>query len=313
LAQESDTLELPILGILNATIELATPLLLAALGEIFVERSGILNLGIEGMMLVGAFAGFFGAFSTGNVAVGILTGVLAGALMGILMSLLSVKLGADQVVSGLAIWVFSIGLSTFLSREILGSAPGTVTIKGLSEAPIPLLSEVPIVGQILFRHNVMTYITLILTPILGIILFKTSFGLKIRAVGENPKAAAAMGIDVFLTRYICVIFGGVMAGIAGSYLTLARYHIWMEEVTAGIGWLALVVVIFGKRNPYRALVGAWLFGLIYALQYHFQISVPLIPYQFMLMLPYLAVIVLLLGLVGKEEAPAALGIPYERG
>jgi len=216
------------------------------------------------------------------------------------------------VVTGLGIWILGLGLSSFLARRVFGPAPGSLIIGGINPASVPLLSDIPVLGQIFFKQNILVYVALILVPMCWIILFRTTFGLKIRAVGENPKAADTMGINIFKVRYLCVILGAALAGLAGSYLTVARFHIWIDEIVAGRGWLALVVVWFGKRNPPRALVGAWLFGLIYALQYYFQATAAWIPYQFLLMLPYVLTILFLVGIVGREETPGAFTVPYER-
>jgi len=299
-------------SLLASTVEFSTPILLAALGEVITERSGVMNLGIEGIMLIGAFCGFWGALTTGNPWFGILIALIAGALVGVLKAFFSITLKANQVIAGLAIWILGIGLSTYLSRTVLGITPGTVMIPGLEKAPIPLFSNIPFIGKIFFDHNVLVYLTLLLVPILHFILFKTTIGLKIRAVGENPRVADTLGVNVFLIRYLCTIIGAALMGVAGSYLTLGRLFTWVEEVTAGRGWLALAIVFFSKRYPFKALLGAWLFGAAYALQYHLQAMNIGIPYQFLLMLPYIVTIVTLLGIIGREEAPAALGIPYSR-
>ena len=299
-------------SLLASTVEFSTPILLAALGEVLTERSGVMNLGIEGIMLIGAFCGFWGALTTGNPWFGILLALIAGALVGVLKAFFSITLKANQVIAGLAIWILGIGLSTYLSRTVLGIIPGTIMIPGLEKAPIPLLSNIPFIGEIFFNHNVLVYLTLLLVPVLHFILFKTTIGLKIRAVGENPRVADTLGVNVFLIRYLCTIIGAALMGVAGSYLTLGRLFTWVEEVTAGRGWLALAIVFFSKRYPFKALLGAWLFGAAYALQYHLQAMNIGIPYQFLLMLPYIVTIVTLLGIIGREEAPAALGIPYSR-
>ncbi|MEM2897477.1 MAG: ABC transporter permease [Candidatus Bathyarchaeia archaeon] len=304
-----------IVALLKATVEFSTPILLAALGEIFAERSGVMNLGIEGIMLLGAFFGFWATYSTGAPELGILAAIIIGSLMGLAMAILSVSVRANQVVSGLAIWILCIGLSTYLSRKVLGIVPGGVSIKGLLPISIPILRDIPFIGSIFFEHNLLVYLTLILVPVCGIVLFNTTIGLKIRAIGEKPRVADTLGVNVFVIRYLCVIFGGALAGLAGSYLTVGRLFTWIEEITAGRGWLAIVVVLFGRRDPYKALMGAWVFGAIYAFQYHLQTMATGIPYQFLLMLPYLTTIFTILGVItilGKEEAPEALGVPYSR-
>jgi simple sugar transport system permease protein len=302
----------PIVNILSATVELSTPILLVAMGEILTERSGVLNLGVEGIMLLGAIVSFWATYLGNSAAIGLLAGIAVGLLVGLLVAYWSVSLGADQVVTGLGIWILGSGLSSYLARIAFGTAPGRVVIEGIKQLNIPILSNIPILGEIFFQQNILVYLGLILVPIFWVVLFRTTIGLKIRAVGENPRAADTVGIKVFKIRYLCVLLGAALAGLAGSYLTVVRFHIWIDEIVAGRGWLALVVVWFGKRNPLRALGGAWLFGLIYALQYHFQATTPWIPYQFLLMLPYILTILFLVVMVGKEETPGAFTIPYKR-
>jgi len=304
-----------VVALLAATIELSTPILLAAIGEIIAERAGVVNLGIEGIMLLGAFCGFWAVYVTEQSGSGLLAALFVGALMGLLMSYLSINLRADQLVSGLAIWILGIGLSTYLSRKVLGIVPGGVMVKGFQPIYIPVLSDVPFLGPVLFRQNVLVYLTLALVPLTWFVLFHTTVGLKIRSVGEAPRVADTLGINVFRIRYVCTILGATLAGLAGSYLTLARMFTWIEEVTAGRGWLAIVVVLFGRRDPLKALIGAWAFGVVYALQYYIQAMGLGIPYQVLLMLPYLVTamsLIIITIVLRKEEAPAALGVPYAR-
>jgi len=305
----------PVLALLAATIELSTPILLAALGEIVAERAGVMNLGIEGIMLVGAFFGFWAVYATGVPAWGLFAALLLGGLLGLLMSFLSISLRADQVVSGLSLWILGIGLSTYLSRKVLGIVPGGVMINGLKPIHVPVFGEIPLLGPVFFRQNILVYFTLALVPLTWFILFRTKIGLKVRSIGEAPRVADTLGINVLRFRYICVIIGSALAGLAGSYLTVGRLYTWVEEVTAGRGWLAIVVVLFGRRDPAKALLGAWLFGGVYAFQYYVQAMGVGIPYQLLLMLPYLVTagsLVAVTIILRREEAPAALGVPYTR-
>ena len=299
-------------ALLASTVEFATPILLASLGEIIIERAGILNIGIEGMMLMGAFAGFWACYVTGSPYLGMLTAIAVGMLFGLLVGFLAVHLRADQMITGLAVWILSIGLSTYLARKALGIISGGVRIQGLSKVPIPLLSEIPLLGPVFFNQNIMVYLGLALVPFVQTLLFKTTVGLKIRSVGENPRMADTLGVNVYLVRYLCLLVGGGLIGLGGSYLVLGRMYTWIENVTAGRGWLALAIVLFSDRRPYKALAGAWLFGVTYALQYYIQAMGLGIPYQLLLMLPYAMTIVVLVGVIGRGEPPAALGKPYRR-
>ncbi len=300
--------EVFLIGFLASTIRLASPILLAALGEIFGQRSGILNLGIEGIMLMGALGGIVGAAFTNNIWLGIILGTVSGVAMGLLMAFLSVTFRVNQVLSGLSIYYLGLGLSTFLYRPF---APLRVT--PLEPVSIPLLSQIPVIGPALFQQDALAYLTLILVPVFGIVLFRTTFGLKVKAVGENPKAADTLGINVYRTRYLCVILGGALAGLAGAYLPLALTGIFFEGMTVGRGFIAVAIVYFGKWSPYRTLVGGLVFGGAFALQIKFQALGVAIPYQFLLMLPYILTVVVLVIVSRKARGPASLGIPYERG
>jgi len=298
-------------GALAGGVGLGTPLLLAALGEIFAERSGILNLGIEGTMLVGAFVGFWAAFTSGNIWLGVVAGIIIGILMGLLMGILSISLRANQIVSGMAVTLFGIGLSIFLNKAVFGmSVP---SVEGFDSIDIPLLSEVPVLGPMFFKQNILVYLTLILVPLSSIVLFQTTLGLKIRAVGENPEAADSAGIDVFRIRYLCIIFGGVMAGLAGAYLSLGYLSMFSEGMSAGRGWIAVVIVIFCRWTPRYALGGAILFGFVDALQIRFQLLWRDVPTQLFFMMPYVVALTVLVLAYRRQRPPAALCVPYERG
>lgn len=290
---------------------MSTPILLAAIGEIYAERSGILNLGCEGMMLMGAFGGYAFSLYTGNHLAGIVFGGIVGGIFGLLMAFLCVTLRTDQVVNGVAISILSIGLSAFLFRTCLGEAAG-VTVGKLDIIPVPLFSQIPVIGPILFIHHIMVYVTFVLAILLGIILFRTTWGLNVRAVGENPRAADSLGINVSLTRYACVIFAGMMAGIGGATLVLGELGRFSYGVTTGRGWIAVVLVIFSTWNPYKLLGATLLFSGADALQLRLQGIGVGIPPQFLLMLPYIIAIIMLIAIARRAITPAALGKPYVR-
>lgn len=296
---------------LMATLRVATPLLLATGGQIFTQRSGVLNLGIEGMMLLGAFSGFYFAFLSDNLLVGVLGSLIAGGLLGLVMAVMTVKLGKNQSVSGIGIWLLGWGLSSYLLRVIFGTTGGTLSHR-FQVIEIPLLSQVPILGAF-FKQNILTYLAIIFVVILGVVMFRTNFGLKVRSVGENPKAADAMGINVNRIRIICVIFGGALAGLAGAYLPLAEIGTFSEQMTGGRGWVVVALVVFSRYNPYSALSRALIFGLAIALSLQIQALGVVIPYQFLLMLPYLLTLIVLAITYKRTKPPASIGRPYKRG
>ena len=302
-----------IIGILAASIRLATPILLAALGEIFVERAGILNLGVEGIMLMGALSGFLGAYWTGNLWVGVLSGMVTGSLFGLLMGFMSITVKANQVVAGIGITILGGGLSTLLFRLAFGLRTIPPTLDIFPSLPIPWLSQIPLIGPILFEHNILVYLALILVPVASAVLYRTHFGLKVRAVGESPDAADTRGISVSRIRYLALIIGGAMAGLAGSYLVLGSLGLFWTQMTAGRGFIAIAVVVFSKWDPARALLGAWVFGLASALQISLQtLRVP-VASQILLMLPYVITIIVLISVSRRAEFPSAYAVPYYRG
>lgn len=299
-----------VVELLSATIRLATPILFAALGEIIGERSGVMNLGVEGIMLMGAITSFTTAYFSGDVWLGLLVGMVAGALMGSLMAFMSVTLCTDQSIGGIAIWILGMGLSSYLYRTIFGILPVGPSIEGFKPISLPVLSEIPIVGPSVFRQNVLVYLMVPLVVLTSAVLFRTTLGLKIRAVGERPRVADSLGINVTYVRYICVIFGSMMAGLAGASVTLGDIHTFRDNITAGRGWIAIALVIFGAWKPYNALAGALLFGGADAVQMRIQALGFNIPYQFLLMLPYSLAIIALLRVYKRTTAPESLGIPY---
>jgi general nucleoside transport system permease protein len=301
------------IGLFAAAVRLAMPVLLAALGEIVAERAGVLNLSTEGNMLVGAFLGFWAAQATGNLWVGVAVAGAAGALGGLAMAVLSTSLRSDQIVSGLALLIFGNGLSIFLYRVVYGTASLVPRVERFAVLPLGGLAELPIVGPILFQQNALTYLALLLVPITGIFLYKTPLGLRLRAVGENPRSVDTLGLSVVGLRYFAVIFGGLLAGVAGAYLTLGELGAYVENVTGGRGFIAIALVVFARWSPYRALGGALLFGLVDALQVRLQIVNAGIPPEFFVALPYIFTIATLLIVGRRGQGPAALTVAYQRG
>lgn len=314
-----------LVALFTAGIRLAVPVLLAVLGETITERSGVLNLGLEGVMIIGGVAGFLVAYAleSGPLAggagatsawLGLIAGVLAGMAMGLLMAALSVTLQVDQVIAGVTLVVFGHGLATYLYRQQFSSLTARVT--GLETWPVPGLSRIPVVGDILFNHDPTVYLTAFLVVLTWFFLFRTTWGLKIRSVGENPAAAETSGVNVFLVRYAATLVGTGLAGLGGAVLTVVQLNLFREGITAGRGWIAVALVIFARWRPDLALVGALLFGLADALQYRIQAlsqverGAGAIPYEFLLMLPYVLTLLALLYRRKRSDAPAALGRPY---
>jgi len=305
--------EAVIIGVIVSGMRLMTPVLFAALGEKIAERSGILNLGLEGMMLLGAFAGFMGTYITGNYVVGIVMAIAAAAALAVLKGFLSITIRTNQLAAGLAIWLLGTGLAALLYRLTFGIQTVAPSVELMPKIDIPGLSTAPGVGPILFNHDPLVYIALLLVPVTYYFIFKTNLGLKIRTVGENPKQADALGVDVNKIRYLAVIIGGAMAGIGGAYFSLVQTGYFLENVTGGAGWIALALVIFGRWKSYWICAGAFIFGMVDSFQLGLQATGTSLPFQFLLMLPYLIPIAILAAMYKKAGAPAALAIPYKRG
>ncbi len=292
-----------ILAALRAAIPAGTPLLYGTLGEIYAERSGVLNLGVEGMMIMGAVAGFATAQTTSNVWLGIAAAATAGALMALIHAFASVSLRVNQVVSGLSLTMLGLGVSGMMGKRFVGQ-PLTVRLQPIH---IPILSDLPVIGMLLFRFDMMVYISLMLVPALWFVLYKTRAGLTLRSVGENPAAADAQGISVPAVRYAAVMFGGVMAGIGGAYLSMAYAPAWVEGMTAGAGWIVIALTIFAIWDPRRALLGAYLFGGVRVLQFRLQKPLGISP-NLLNMLPFLLTI-LVLWLSSSQAAKHRIGAP----
>ena len=301
-----------ITGLIGATLRMSTPIILATLGEIITERSGVLNLGIEGTMLFGAAIGFLTTLSTGSLWLGVLTAALAGMLLALLMSVLAVYLGLSQHVSGLGITLFASGLSMFIYRLVVGSPTIPPTVTPFTPVAIPLLSKIPLIGPSFFNQYAITYFTWILIPVVSIFLFKTKWGLRVRTVGQNPFAADTVGVNVNLTRTLCVVAGGAFFGVAGAFLTLAQQNMFLMDVIGGRGWIAIAMTIFGNWNPVAGAGGALIFGFLDAFQLRMQSLGVNLPFHIFLMIPYLVTILALIGVSGKASVPAGLLKPYRR-
>jgi len=295
---------------LAADVRTAIPVLIAALGFIFSERAGVVNIGAEGIMLTGALAGVVGSFYLGNAWYGVLLAMVMGALIATVFAFLTITGRADQVVVGAAVNIFGLGFTTTLARIVFGVNTAPPKIDAFTSIPIPFLSKIPIIGNVIFNQNAIAYITYALVPVLYFVLFKTEIGLKIRAVGEHPKACDTVGINVNKIRYGTVVFSGMLAGLAGSYVSLCLLSFFTENMIAGRGFIALAVLIFGKYNPLGAVGAALLFGAGDALQFMLQAAGTKIPFQFLLMIPYILTIFALAGFVGRNKGPAASGVPY---
>lgn len=297
--------------ILAASIQLATPLVLAALGEIFAERSGVFNLGIEGIMLLGGFSGFSIALITGNLWLGIIMSLVVGILLGVLFAFMTITLRADQIVTGLAFLILCSGAAIYFHRLQFSTSIVVPSLRPFQPIPIPILSKIPFLGPILFQHSIITYLMLALVPVCAIVLYRTTFGLRISAVGEYPAAADTAGVNVAIIRYACVIIGGMLSGLAGAFFSLGELGFYADTMVGGRGFIALALVVFGQWNPVIALTGGILFGLVDALQIRLQFLGTSVPSQFLVMMPYaLTILVLLIG--RRRGAPAALTLPYSR-
>lgn len=299
-------------AMLSAGLVAAVPLVVAALGEAVGERAGLLNLGIEGMMLAGAFFGFLAAYQTESVVFGMLAGIVAGLLLGLLFGVLTISLRVDQVIVGLAITIFGGGLTAFLYRDVFAGQNPSAEVAPLS-ITIPVLSDIPIVGPAVFQGQLLFYLAYACVPIFAFLLARTRFGLNVRAVGENPFAADAAGVDVARVRYAAIAIAGGMAGAAGAFLSVADLKIFQVGMTVGMGFIALALTMVGGWNPWRILIAAVLFGMLRSLGNGLQILGIDIRTEFITMLPYLGVMLALVLLAGRTALPAALGIPYARG
>ena len=302
-----------LIALFSAAVESGTTLLYPTIGEIFTERAGILNLGVEGMMIMGAFFGFVVTYITKNPYIGFLAGVLAGGVAALIHAFVSITLRGNQVVSGLALTIFGLGFTNFYGQRWINlRSPVTV-----SQMSIPLLSKIPYIGPIFFQQDALVYTSYVVAIVMWFILYKTKVGVHLRATGQNARAADAMGVNVYATRYWWTFFGGLLAGAGGAYLTIAYAPFWLDGMTAGRGWIAIALVIFAMWDPLNAMIGAYLFGGIDALQLQLQAVGVTIPSSLLNMLPYLLTLIViiiatLIVRVKHISAPKELGVPYNR-
>ena len=292
-----------LLGLFAAALRMATPIAFAALGGIFSERVGIINIGLEGIMMTSAFAGVTVSYYTGNPWLGVLAAVAVGGLLGFFHAVLTVKFAGDQIVSGTGINIFAMGFTAYMSQIIWGSRGASDSVTGIKPVTIPLLRQVPILGAILGKHSPLVYIMFAVTVISYIVLFKTPLGLRIRAVGEHPTAAETAGIDVYRIKYLCVTLSGMLAGLGGAFLSLGHLNIFVFGMTGGRGFIAMAAMIFGKWTPFGALGASLLFGFADALQMRLQ-ATGLLPPQIILTIPYLLTVAVLAGVVGRARPPS---------
>lgn len=297
------------IGILAGGIRLATPYLYAALGETLGQRSGVVNLGVEGQMLMGAFAAFYIVVKTGNLWLGVVAAILVGAAMGLAMAYVTVNLQAVQGISGIGFYLFGLGMSTLLFQMLLGTVE---TVSGFPPVHIPLLSNIPAIGEIFFRQNILVYVAFALVPIIQFLLMKTTLGLKIRAVGENPAAADSLGVSVSQVRYITVILGGILSGVAGASMSIGTLNVFQQNMTSGLGFIAVALVYFGGWRPFGVMSGALLFSMVNALQLRLQVEGVGIPSDLMVMMPYVLTIVALVLTMQRVRPPSALTKPFEQ-
>ncbi len=299
-----------IAGILTSAIRLATPYLYAAIGEAIGQSAGVVNLGVDGIMLISAFGAFYTVLVTGNLWLGLLVAILIGLVMGLLMSLISVTFKAEQGISGIGLYMFGLGLSSVLFKTMIGTVK---TVPGFEAVKIPLLGDIPLVGEIFFNHSVLVYGAFLLVPLAWWLLEKTTWGLKIRSVGQNPAAADSLGVNVDRVRYASVCIGSMLAGVAGASLSISLLNLFQDNLTAGMGFIAVALVYFGGWRPVGILGGALLFSTVNAFQLWMQVLGVKIPADVAVMLPYILTIVALAITISMARQPAALNKPFERG
>src|SRR5262245_32277774 len=302
---------LEVLGLLAQSLRLATPIALGALAGLLCERCGVVNIGIEGMMLTAACLGFIAALYTSNTWLGLAMAILVGCVMAAVHAILAIHGSVDQIISSTVLNIFAVGITGFLRRAVLLQNPrGAPAV--FPTWPIPLVSDIPVLGQIFFRHQPLVYTAWLLVLLVHVLLFYTTWGLRTRAVGEYPRAADTLGVHVYTVRYGNVIASGILAGLAGAWFSLETVGTFDDMMTGGKGFIALAAMIFGKWKPFGAFCGALLFGFVDALQIKLQIVGINVPYQFLSMAPYVVTMVVLAGFIGRAVPPAALGQPYER-
>lgn len=299
-----------ITSFLAADIRMATPIMIAALGIVFSERAGIVNIGTEGMMLIGALAGVIGSYYTGSVWLGALIAVLVTVAFAAIFALFTVTIKADQTVIGTGMNILAAGLTITVNRAIFGASTSPPKIDVFKAAPIPILSDIPIIGPAIFSQSIPVYLAFLFVPIAWFIMYRTNIGLKLRAVGENPRACDTVGINVAKIRWMSILYSGAMAGIAGAYVSMGQMSFFTEGIIAGGGFMALAAVVFGNYTPIGVMIASLVFGASSALQYSLQILGTGIPDQLMGTLPYIITIVALCMVIRKSNKPASSAVPY---
>ena len=300
-------------GFFAATIRIATPLLFATMGEMFTERAGVLNLGIEGIMMFGAMTGFSAAYFTGSLWLGVAAAAATGMVFGALMGLLTVTLGLSQHVSGLGVTLLCGGFTFFFYRLIFGQPSQLPNVEAFQPAPVPLLSDIPFIGPVFFDQVALVYLAFLLVPVAAFVFYRTPWGLSLRTVGENPHAAISAGVSVAWTRYQALIISGMLMGVAGVYLSTAQFNAFTFGVISGRGWVCIALVVLGQWDPWRCAFAALLFGAVDALALRLQSSGDIdLPYQVFLMMPFVVTIVAMAVFSRSARAPAALLIPFRK-
>jgi simple sugar transport system permease protein len=303
--------EAELVSFLESAVRLGVPLALAAMGETITERSGVINIGLEGSIIAGALGGALAALAFGGAGAGVLAGAVAGLSVALVFAAFSVGLGTDQIITGTAVTIGGLGLTGAIYQARFGATGTALTLPTLAPAPVPVLSEIPWIGSALFGQAPTAYVAYALAPVLWYFLFRTAWGLELRAVGESPIAAHAAGIRVVRVRLCATVFGGALAGLAGAHLALAHAGTFSENMSAGRGFIAIAVVVLGRWNPVLVLLAALFFGAASALQFFLQALGLDLPYQLFLALPYLLTLAALAGWVGRARAPAALAMPWD--
>lgn len=303
-----------IVSLIAGTIRIATPILFAALGELIAERGSVLNLSVEGTMLMGAFAGFLAAYQSGSLWLGVLAAMIAGGLLSLLMAFLVITLKADQIVSGLSLNIFASGLSFYIFRVVFSdvATENLPNIRIFEVFRLPFLSSLPVIGELFFAHHMLTYIAFLLVPAIYLFLYRTKYGLTLRCLGENPRAVDMKGVNIALYQYLAVIFGGMLSGLGGGFLTLASAGLFVPAIAAGRGWIAIAIVIFGNWKPLNILLAALFFGFLDSFQLQIQGIGVQLPYQLLLAMPYTLTILALVVSRHRSGMPLALGVPYIR-
>ncbi len=298
--------------LLQATLRMATPLIYAGIGETFSEKAGVINIGLEGYMLIGAFTAYATVFYTNNLFLAIVFAALVTALFGVIFAYLTITIKANQVIIGTVLNMIGLGVSGYLYRILFAQTQKAQAVRTFQQVPIPVLKDIPLLGSTLFNQNVLVYGTYLLVPLAAIVLYKTSLGLVLRGTGEHPHAVESLGIRVVHIRYGAVIFAAILAGIGGAYLPVAHANQFVENMTAGRGYIALAMVAFGQWNPVYVWLAGLLFGSTFALQLRLQAGQTIIPYQFLQILPYVVTFIALVISHGHSSQPKAMGVPFEK-